>query len=297
MALTEAQWGVIARRQMIAAGVAPARISRLAGRDLLHRLYTGVYAVGHRRLETKGRLMAALLHAGEGAMLAGLTAAWWWGIIPIEPHRIHLIAPGGVRSDRRVRVAHPAGLRAVHHNGLPICTAARAIIDIASLTSEARLRKAISEALYLGRTTVAKIEAELGCGIPGSAVVRRALERHRLGIQRSRSEVEESFFLICERASLPLPGVNRRVAGFEVDFVWRELRLAVEVDGPGHAEVARMRDDRAKEMALRAAGYDLLRYADEQVKRQSREIGAELRRQIAHRQRTGGESPTNSITP
>jgi very-short-patch-repair endonuclease len=59
---------------------------------------------------------------------------------------------------------------------------------------------------------------------------------------------------------LPRPRSNQRVAGFEVDLVWAERRLIVEVDGYAfHGTRAAFERDRARDAALLAAGYRVLR--------------------------------------
>jgi hypothetical protein len=65
-------------------------------RRRLQRIHPGVYALGHRALRIEGRLAAALLYAGRGAALSHTTAAWWWGLLDVEPKHIRLSVPPGV---------------------------------------------------------------------------------------------------------------------------------------------------------------------------------------------------------
>jgi very-short-patch-repair endonuclease len=227
-------------------------------------------------------LIAGLLYAGPGAALAAQTAAWWFGLIPNEPTQIHLVTPRRVRSVEGLVITQ-AGVDRVWRRGLPTCSIERVLVDIAASVPEKRLRKAVSEALYRRLTSVAAIEAELKPGRAGSTAVRGALERHRDGVQRSRSELEEAFLLICERAGLPMPLVNQEIAGYELDIYWPEVRLAVEIDGPGHAENARMADDRERDMALRSAGIDVIRYTQGQIIKKRGAIASELKRELAKR--------------
>lgn len=280
----ERQSGVVTRGQLLAAGVTRSRIGRLCVRGILHRQYPAVYALGHRALGVHGRLTAALLHVGPGAGLGGGTAAWWFEVIPNEPPLIHVITPRQVTPATTLRITRRP-VEPVMHRGLPTCPIERVLIDIAASVPAKRLRKAVSEALYRRLTTVEAIEAELKPGRTGSAIVRAALERHRGGFQHSRSELEEAFLLICERAGIQIPLVNRKIAGYEVDMYWPDFRLAVEIDGPGHAEIARMTADRAREMALRAIGVDLIRYSRTQVVEDAGTVAAELVRELAKRQR------------
>ena len=58
-----------------------------------------------------------------------------------------------------------------------------------------------------------------------------------------------------ERAGLPRPQTNVRLAGHEVDAVWRAQRLVVEVDGHAfHGSRAAFERDRRRDADLLAAG-------------------------------------------
>jgi very-short-patch-repair endonuclease len=47
----------------------------------------------------------------------------------------------------------------------------------------------------------------------------------------TRSELEDAFLAFVQRHGLPTPETNQIVAGYEVDVLWREQRLIVELDG------------------------------------------------------------------
>jgi very-short-patch-repair endonuclease len=67
-----------------------------------------------------------------------------------------------------------------------------------------------------------------------------------------------------------------------VDALWRDRRLAVELDGgPAHGGVAGMKRDRERELALRAAGFQVVRYSWEQVTGRPERVAADLRRLLA----------------
>jgi very-short-patch-repair endonuclease len=54
--------------------------------------------------------------------------------------------------------------------------------------------------------------------------------------------------------------VNARVNHYEVDFLWREQRLIVEVDGYAyHGTRAAFERDRARDADLQARGYRVMR--------------------------------------
>jgi very-short-patch-repair endonuclease len=58
------------------------------------------------------------------------------------------------------------------------------------------------------------------------------------------------------------------LADFIVDFACLEARLIVEVDGATHSTEAELARDAARETALRAMGYALLRFHNDEVFRE-----------------------------
>jgi hypothetical protein len=88
------QAAIVARAQLLAAGVSRGKISRALHSGSLHRIHGGIYAaVAPELLTEEGRLVAALLAAGEGALLSHGTVAWRWRIIPAPPSLITLATP------------------------------------------------------------------------------------------------------------------------------------------------------------------------------------------------------------
>src|SRR4051812_39489579 len=74
-AIAARQHGVITVAQLLAAGLSHDTIERRARRGRLHRLYWGVYAVGHVALSYEGRALGAVLACGDHAALGLLHAA------------------------------------------------------------------------------------------------------------------------------------------------------------------------------------------------------------------------------
>jgi very-short-patch-repair endonuclease len=82
----------------------------------------------------------------------------------------------------------------------------------------------------------------------------------------TRSEAERRFLDLIRAARLPAPETNVRVAGYEVDFLWRAERLVVEVDGFAyHSSRAAFERDRRKDAALQAAGLRVVRVTYRQI--------------------------------
>ena len=64
-------------------------------------------------------------------------------------------------------------------------------------------------------------------------------------------------------AGLPAPRSNTMVNGFEVDFYWPGVCL--EIDGPPHERPRTQVDDRIRDAALRAAGFVVLRFSEDDL--------------------------------
>jgi hypothetical protein len=93
-AIARAQAGIVARAQLQAAGVHGSALGRALRAGRLHPIHRGIYAtVVPELLTEEGHLTAALLAAGDDALLSHGTAAWCWRIIPAPPSQITLAVP------------------------------------------------------------------------------------------------------------------------------------------------------------------------------------------------------------
>ena len=143
------------------------------------------------------------------------------------------------------------------------------------------LRRALSEAEYLRLVTVDEVRAQLGRGKRGAAAMRRALVRHDSRLARTKRGLEEVFFVLCERHQLVADDVNVWVAGWRVDAIWHEQRVIVELDSrTAHEATWRLDNDHRRDLALRAAGYTVLRYTWQQVTETPALVVADLRRAL-----------------
>ncbi len=227
----------------------------------------------------QGRVVAALLHAGEGAVLSHTTAGWWWGFIDHEPRVIHLSARVGRRRVRGVQIHRPRTVECEVHDRAPRhADVPRTLLDLASMLSFADLRRALAEADHRSSSTRARCVRCAGPGQRGSQALRVALDSHLPSLAHTLSALEERFLLLCEDAGVPLPEVNVLVAGLKVDALWRARRLVVELDGhDAHGYPAAAERDRRRELTLRDAGYDVRRYTWQQVTEQADRVIADLR--------------------
>ena len=89
----------------------------------------------------------------------------------------------------------------------------------------------------------------------------KAFALHHSGSAGTRSTAEDVFLTF----DLPEPLVNVVYLGFEVDFRWPAQRVAVEVDGPHHGRAYNRNADIARDKALVADGYTVLRFSADDV--------------------------------
>jgi hypothetical protein len=262
--------------------VTPPAITRAVDAGRLHRVHPGVYALGHRALSLEGRIRAALLYAGPGAVLSHTTAGWVWGILDHQPSRIHVTVPRKRRSEPGVRIHRTRFLDKARHRGLPVTGLARTLRDLAWVLPAEQLRRALAEADYRGLLNAHHAYRVLGRGRRGSAALREALAAHMPELAQAYSVLEQEFLLLCERSGIPPPEVNVDVAGMIVDALWRQQQVVVELDGyRAHRGRERMERDRRRELALRAAGLPVLRYTWHQVITEPERVVADLRTALA----------------
>jgi hypothetical protein len=262
-----------------ASGVAKAEVVRWVHERRLHRIHPGVYALGHPALGLEGKLAAALFYAGPGAALCGVTAGSWMGILRVQPRRLHACVPGRRASLPDVRVHSERNFERTWHKRLPVTPLPQTLLDIASVVRFTELRRALAEAEYLRLVALDEVDAVLGRGKPGSAALRAALQCHRPELARTKSRMEERFVLLCERYSLPPPAVNVWIGRWQVDAVWFERKVAVELDShAAHDLPSRLEEDHQRDLDLRAAGYTVLRYTWRQLRDMPELVIADLRR-------------------
>lgn len=296
--------GAIASRQR--GRVSSAQIQRLGfGRNVIadwrkqgyiHRVLPRVYAVGHRAPSYEADLAAALLYAGPGAALSHATAAHWLGLLDDRPRQIHVSTPRRCRSQRGVVVHGERALERFWYRGFPLTTVPQILLDLAATESRRRLRRALASVDYRNLLDLQAINSVLRRGRPGSAPLRAALAEHQPALARTRSGLEIRFFELCESRGLPLPELNVRVAGWEVDALFREQRIAVELDGYGnHRSPAQIKRDRRKELALRNVGCLPVRYSDEQLLERPQEVIADVTRLLAANPYRPGSTPNSSV--
>ena len=284
--LATMQYGVVSRRQLLAAGIGAGAIETRLKRHQLHPLHRGVYAVGHTALVPLAREMAAVLACGPSAALSHYSAAWLWGLLEMAYDLIDVTVGRsshkrpGVRVHRS-RTLGPEDVRT--HRGIPVTAPARTLLDLAEVASARELERAFAEAITQRLTTHAALAAavENARGHRGAGRLRDLLTRGEEPAL-TRSEAEDRLLALVREAGLPSPAVNTRLGAHLVDFHWRDRNLVAEVDGYRfHSSRGAFERDRRRDADLNAAGFRVLRITWRQLAEEPMAVIARLAQALA----------------
>jgi hypothetical protein len=190
------------------------------------------------------------------------------GLLRTDQTRIDVTAPRGRHGAPGIRLHRSRSLDAqdtTHHGGIPITTVSRTLLDMACTARPSELERALAQAerlrLYDHREIHAVLERANGHG--GVGVLRRATSREP---KWTRNEWEAAFLKLLREAGLPEPHTNEPFHApehghCEPDYHWPEHQVIVELDGfETHGTRSAFHADRAKDAALTAAGYRVLRF-------------------------------------
>jgi very-short-patch-repair endonuclease len=273
------QEGIVGRAQLLSAGISGSAIARAARSGSLHRLHRGVYAtLAPELIAEDGLLIAALLAAGDGAVLSHGTAVWRWHIIPAPPAAIELAVP-------RPRTA-PLGITLFQSKlrsedltlnaRFPTTSVARTLLDLATRYQDDALLRALAEAEFHHDLRPADIRGTLRRGHPGSANLRAALDEHAPGHGDVKSNLERRFRKLLLRRRIDLPLRNQRLGPWTVDCLWPDRRVVVELDGRQHARPRQSDRDDDRDLWLRRNRYVARRYGTRQIDDRPDDVVADL---------------------
>lgn len=271
--IAELQRGHITRHQLRAAGVSDTATARLIAAGRLVPAHRSVYVVRPAIPVPLGRETAALLACVPNAFLSHASAASLWklcdpvdGPVDVTVVRDRHRKTSGIRGHRAgsllkkdVRV----------EQGLPVTSPARTLLDRAATLTTRDLERELDEALVVLRI-VRRGELQdvvtRATGHRGAPILGKLLER-RTDDTITESEAERLFLTLVRNAGLPEPETQVRIAGYKVDFLWREERVVFEIDGYRfHTSRKAFDRDRRKDLALKGALCDPNRVSRDQVK-------------------------------
>ena len=149
----------------------------------------------------------------------------------------------------------PPPLRHPRHHASPH------LVDLADVLNPKQLTRALNEAQVQRLTTPTEL-ATLLTRYPGRRTSPLTPERGA-----TRSHLEDRFVRFLKRHGLPLPEFNQQIAGHEVDAVYRQHHLVIELDSRQfHTTTRTFEQDRDRDADLLKAGFPTLRITNQRLK-------------------------------
>jgi very-short-patch-repair endonuclease len=264
----------VSRAQLVARGSSRTAVDAWVRRGRLRVVHRGVYAVGGAVLPREGRWLAAVLACGEGAVLSHLSAAVHWNLLSYDAPQPEVTALASRQGVPGIRLHRSRSLDAqdtTNHQGIPTTTVDRTLLDIAAHVPEHHLERALAQAERLQLYDHRAIEDVIKRS-NGHRGTKRLTQAIADDPQFTRSELEARMRRLVREHALPQPRFNHTLDApdhphLEVDCYFPTHRLVVETDGwDTHRTRQAFEDDRAKDAALTAAGYTVVRFTWRQLR-------------------------------
>jgi hypothetical protein len=275
--IADRQHGNVTREQLRVLGLSNNGISYRVKTGRLHRAHRGVYAVGRPPKTALERGCAAVLACGPGAALSHRSALALWGLTD-WPWTTTVTA----RRDRRV-----GGLE-VHtserllrrdfrrQHGIRVTSPARTLLDNAPGLRHGTLARAVNEALrqkLVRRSDLADVIERF----PRHPGARRLAQFVNAKGGPTRSGWEDDFPAFCRLFGLPEPVMAATVAGWEVDALFSDEKVIVELDGwDFHATRESFESDRERDASTLAVGHVTVRVTWERMHQRAPREAARL---------------------
>ena len=171
---------MVAREELLEAGMTSKEIRRRVEKGALIPQYRGVYRVGHAAPSALATYSAAVKAGGAGALLCGRSAAYLLGILRSPsppPPEVLTTTERRIPGVKTRRTRHRDRRDATEFNSIPVTTVPRALVDLAAAVSGEDLARACHEAgVKYGTTpTHVKTVLERRPGSRGAAKLRKVM--------------------------------------------------------------------------------------------------------------------------
>ena len=296
-AIAKSHHGVVSRRQLVEAGFSPGFVQKRIASLRLTAIFPGVYSVGHPVRTLRARHAAAVQAGGPCAALSHRSAGAHWGFLS-APRRIEILRSsspdhpnskldGGPQGDWDRLTIHRSRVfnedEYVFHNGIRTTTVERTLLDLAAVLTFRKLESALTEAERLGLVRMKELRRMVsrGRGWTGVRKLRRLVETWDPAVLTTRSDVELAFTRLCRDEGIEMPELNVRIGNMEVDCLWREQGLVVEIDTPRfHSSPTAFLRDRRKDRELERLGLRVLRLTDRMILDEPSETADDVRSKL-----------------
>ena len=260
------QYGFITWQQALDAGLSPAVVRRLVAEGHWIRVARGLYRLNGIQQTWRGRMMAACLLAGEGAVVSHRSAAALWGLEGFEPPAtLDITVPPGRRPRlEKARVHRRPAPRHAVREAIPLTPIPETILDLCAVSrNEGIPLRALDDVRR--RKLVSSIELERCLAehaprrLPGVPLYRLLLER-RLGKTPPGTVFAAEVLDLLVAAGLPEPEAEVWVTisgrRYRIDLAYRRPKVAIECLGKiGHLNEKSFEEDPVRNNDLALDGW------------------------------------------
>jgi very-short-patch-repair endonuclease len=294
--LAARQHGLVSRSQVRALGLTARQIDLRIAAGVLVAVRRGIYRVGGSPASPEQRLLAACLAAGPGAVASHRSAAAVWELRGVDWPRPEVSVPitrrptvPGATVHRATVLGRPDTTR---WRGVPVTTPARTLLDLGAVAPEL-VEPAMEDALLRGLVTDSSLRRTLervgSHGRDGTAVLRDLLAQRPRGSAPTESPLEDALLALLRRHRLPEPVRQHLVSApggrvLRIDLAYPRAKLGIEADGRRwHSGRADFQNDRSRGNVLAAAGWTILCFTWDDVRRRGDQVVGAVERLLLQR--------------
>jgi hypothetical protein len=257
------QGGVVTWGQCLNAGLTESQVRTLVRRGSWVDVGDGVLALGPATDLTSaaGRLFAVQ----RRAVISHESAGVLHGVPYVDPPAAGtLTVERAARGQAGVYVGALPSAHVTHHEGLPITTPARTLVDLMRTADGRGAAQALADGVRHHHLDVGDVESVLAA-CPRWPGIRQAREAWTHADARPESPLESRHRVVFRDAGLPEPEMQvgiedrRGVLVARVDFLFREQRTVVESDGRVKYVEDELWREKKREDRLRDLGFEVVR--------------------------------------
>jgi very-short-patch-repair endonuclease len=276
--LASTQHGVFSRAQARTLRIGRSALEHRVRKGRFERLSDQIFRVSGTPDSERSAVMATTLSGGPDAVASGPTS------LALHRVRDHRLLPALVVVGRRPPRGALPGVRESfrllgHHrtvvDGIPTATVARALFDLAGVSSPRQTARSVDAALSARATSYTELSELLDelatSGRTGIVVMRQLLIERAGSYVPTRSTLESAFSELLTERGVESPQRQFSISGIRgwigtVDFAWPDARVVVETDGGEfHDSLIDRENDERRDRELEAEGWVVLRFGRRDV--------------------------------
>lgn len=269
-AVARRQYGLITYSQLLETGLSPREIEVREKAGRLVMLRRRVYRLCGTQLSWHVSVLAAVLAAGDGAVVSHNTAGAIWQLVDGVPDQIEITSARQHRLQGVLSHRHALHRTEItKHARIPVTTVERTLLDMAERMEARELGKAIDSALRRDLTTLKRLaataERRAGPGRRRSRPFLDALAQRGAGYDPGANDWEQRMDRLWDELGLP-PAERQypiRVGGrsYRVDRAILSRRIAIEWNGySSHGTRSSFDYDAERKAHLGCAGWRVLEF-------------------------------------